>query len=351
MADLRQDYPWVRLPLIACAPMRLIALAPLAVEVSRAGGIGFVGAGSDTASLSTHLKKAHSLLSSNPLPSRSSSSVLPIGVGFLNWGADLPTALAALKEHTPAAVWFFAPRKHSDLVEWTQKVREATGGKTKVWIQVGTVASAVEVTRTCSPDVLVVQGSDAGGHGLERGAGVVSLLPEVGDTLKKHCAAQKLPALMAAGGIVEGRGVAASLVLGADGVVMGTRYLAAEEADISKGYSDEVLRASDGGANTVRSKVYDSLRGTTDWPEGYNGRGIINQSYRDSISGMDLEKNKGLYAKALETGDAGWGVQGRLTTYAGTGVGLVTEMQSAKQITEEVREEAKRILGSFGSRL
>ncbi|KAK5138961.1 hypothetical protein LTR04_004027, partial [Oleoguttula sp. CCFEE 6159] len=198
------------------------------------------------------------------------------------------------------------------------------------------------------PDVLVVQGSDAGGHGLERGAGVVSLLPEVGDTLKKHCAAQKLPALMAAGGIVEGRGVAASLVLGADGVVMGTRYLAAEEADISKGYSDEVLRASDGGANTVRSKVYDSLRGTTDWPEGYNGRGIINQSYHDSISGMDLEKNKGLYAKALETGDAGWGVQGRLTTYAGTGVGLVTEMQSAKQITEEVREEAKRILGSFG---
>ncbi|KAK5144113.1 hypothetical protein LTR04_001676, partial [Oleoguttula sp. CCFEE 6159] len=135
MADLRQDYPWVRLPLIACAPMRLIALGPLAVEVSRAGGIGFIGAGSDTASLSTHLKKAHSLLSANPLPSRSSPSVLPIGVGFLNWGADLPTALAALKEHTPAAVWFFAPRKHSDLVEWTQKVRAATGGKTKVWIQ------------------------------------------------------------------------------------------------------------------------------------------------------------------------------------------------------------------------
>jgi len=175
-------------------------------------------------------------------------------VSFLNWGADLPTALAAFERYTPAAVWFFAPRKLSDLAEWTQKVREAMGGKTKVWIQVGTVASAVEVTQSCAPDVLVVQRANAGGHGLERGASIVSLLPEVANALKKS-GAEKQPKLVAVGGIVEGRGVAASIVLGASGVVMGTRYLASEEANIAKGYSDEVLRASDRGANIVRSKV------------------------------------------------------------------------------------------------
>jgi len=91
--------------------------------------------------------------------------------------------------------------------------------------------------------------------------------------------------------------------------------------------------------------------GTTDWPEGYNGRGIINQSYHAANSGVGLEKNKNLYAKALEMGDAGWGVQGQLTTYAGTGIGLVTKVQSARDITEEVRDDAKKILGGFSGNL
>lgn len=273
-------------------------------------------------------------------------------MGFLLWGADLANTLEVLAQYKPAAAWFFAPRALPDMVTWTRRVREATQGATKIWIQVGNVENAVEVVRECRPDVLVVQGSDAGGHGLEKGAGIVSLFPEVADALDAEFGSGDggLPLLVAAGGVSEGRGVAASVVLGAAGVVMGTRYLAAHEANLSKGYREEVLRAADGGQTTVRSGVYDILRGTIDWPPGYGGRGVVNQSYHDAIAGMDTDENRRLYAEAMKSGDAGWGVKGRMTTYAGTGIGLVKKAMSAREITEEVRNDANKILSRAGDR-
>jgi len=236
-------------------------------------------------------------------------------------------------------------------VSWTEQTRKAAP-RTKVWVQVGSVKDAVEVVRACKPDVLVVQGMDAGGHGLARGAGIVSLLPEVADaveTLAKGGAVEEMPLLMAAGGIVERRGVAAALVLGAAGVAMGTRFLASAEANIAAGYRDEVVRASDGGQNTVRTKIYDYLRGTTGWPQGYNARGVVNRSYVEALGGLDEEENRKLYGEALAKGDTGWGVDGRLTTYAGAGVGLVKEIKKAGDIVEEVREGAIRLLEEFGN--
>lgn len=207
----------------------------------------------------------------------------------------------------------------------------------------------MDVTKACKPDVLVVQGIDAGGHGLTHGAGIVSLLPEVSTAIATLVDAGELgqeeaPILIAAGGIADGRGVAAALTLGAEGVCMGTRYLASEEAEIAAGYKNEVLRAWDGGQCTVRSSVYDTLRGTTDWPQQYGGRGVINQSYHDAMAGMDWDVNKRKYADAIKAGDGGWGVDGRMTTYASTAVGLVTQVKPAKVITEEVRKEALEVL-------
>jgi len=233
------------------------------------------------------------------------------------------------------------------LAEWTSKVGEVTNGVTKIWIQVGSVSEAVGVCKTCHPDVLVLQGVDAGGHGLNKGAGLTSLVPEVIDTLQNlvaRCIVPKMPTIVAAGGIAEGRGVAAALALGAEGVVMGTRYLAAKEAEITEGYKAEVLRARDGGQTTVRSSVYDNLRGTTGWPDAYGGRGVVNQSYFDAMAGMSWDENKKLYGEATKAGDSGWGEAGRLTAYAGTSVGLVNKLQTAKEITEEVREEAKKVV-------
>lgn len=337
-------HPWVRSPLIVNAPMRLIALAPMAVAVAQAGGFGFLAAGTDVRDLKAELRKARDLVQNTSIKG-SDPGVLPIGVGFINWGVDLSTALDAMKEQIPAAVWFFAPKRTEDLIEWTSKIRRLSNARTKIWIQIGTVADAVEVAQTCNPDVLVVQGADAGGHGLAQGAGVVSLLPEVADALEE-AGFGSIP-LIAAGGIVEGRGTAACLALGAQGVVMGTRFLASKEANITKGYQDDLLRTTDGGSTTARTGIYDTLRGITGWPSRYNGRGILNQSFWDAQKGQSTEENRRLYNEAMQKGDQGWGENGRLTAYAGSGVGLVKEVKSAQDIVEEVRRDAIDVLSKL----
>lgn len=143
---------------------------------------------------------------------------------------------------------------------------------------------------------------------MSKGAGIISLLPEVADELKDS----NIP-LMAARGIADGRGVAAALSLGAVGAVMGTRFLAAKEATVSKGYQGDVLRTKDGGQNTVRTKLYDELAGRTDRPQEYDGRNVVNQSILEHTSGVDFEENKKRYQEATKKGDDGWGENGRLT--------------------------------------
>jgi len=318
--------------------MRLIALSKLACEVSNAGGLGFIGAGSDASTLEHELQQSKRLLKV-----QSADGMLPVGVGFLLWAGDklLQDALPILERHMPAAVWLFADEHPDQLATWTKECRRVTS-KTRIWIQVGTVADALQAMKSCQPDVLVVQGSDAGGHGLEKCAGLISLLPEVDDTVFSYCRENNIPAptLMAAGGIMDGRGVAASIALGASGVVMGTRYLACPESNMAKGYQDAVLNASDGGVNTARGKLYDSLRGTTDWPTRYGGRSVLNDSWYDAAKGMSFEENKKLHDEALKKGNDGWGANARLTTYAGTGVGLVRDVKPAANVTREVRENA-----------
>lgn len=354
MDTQQQHYPWTQSPLIACGPMRLIALAKLAVEISDAGGLGFIGAGSDASFLASALEEAKNL-QTRSRTLKGVTEVLPVGVGFLLWAGDklLEESLPSLEKYRPAAVWLFAPSQHSQLARWTEETRRVTQSKTKIWIQIGTVADAVETTKTCRPDVLVVQGTDAGGHGLERGSGLIPLFPEVDDAVSAVCVEHKIvkPTLIAAGGILEGRTAAAALTLGAAGIVMGTRYLATPEANIAQGFRDAVLSASDGGVNTERGKLYDTLRGTTDWPLRYGGRAVLNRSYYDASKGMSTEENKRLYEEAAKQGDEGWGENGRLTTYAGTGVGLVREVRSAADVTREVREDARRILSSASSKL
>ncbi|KAL8764013.1 MAG: hypothetical protein Q9184_000301 [Pyrenodesmia sp. 2 TL-2023] len=340
---LRQYYPWTKSPIIISAPMRLISLAPLAVAVSKAGGIGFIGAGTDVHDLEAQLREAEKLITQAPIGPIGCNlhSTMPIGVGFINWGANLDVAVHAIKNFKPAAVWFFAPHNNQDLVQWTQAIRKATQGLTKIWIQVGSVQDALEVANCCSPDVMVVQGSDAGGHGLERGAGIISLLPETADALDE-AGFGRIP-LVAAGGVADGRGIAACLALGAGGVVMGTRFLASNEASIAKGYQDALLRARDGGVSTVRTKVYDTLRGTTGWPERIGGRGIINQSFLDAKDGYVTDENKRAYEEALEQGDLGWAENGRLTAYAGTAVGLINRVRPAADIVDEVRQHVRNV--------
>ena len=292
-----------------------------------------MGPGTKPLELDMFLSEAKSLLASS-VPT--SNNLLPVGIGFQTFSADLSLARQAIQTHKPCAVWLFVPRDgQRELDIWSEMIRKASP-ETKVWIQVGNVSQAVQAARSAQPpDVLVIQGIDAGGHGLAKGAGIISLLPEVADALGDL----NIP-LIAAGGIAEGRGVAAALSLGAMGVAMGTRFLAATEAKISKGYQGDVLRTRDGGQNTVRTTLYDELAGRTDWPADYDGRNVVNQSILDHVSGLRFEDNQKQYDEAMKKGDEGWGENGRLTAYVGSAVGLVKSVLGADEIVEEARAQA-----------
>ncbi|OAL27217.1 hypothetical protein AYO20_09815 [Fonsecaea nubica] len=345
---LHDDYPWTTadLPLVVSAPMMKITMGRLAVSVSANGGIGFLAGGFDLSSLLQNLSEAAEYAKSTNVPLR--DGLLPIGVGIQNWGSSLELLAEALEKHPVAAVWFFAPTHLSDLLDWAKAVRHLSNERTKIWVQVGTVAEAIEVAKTTKPDVLIVQGSDSGGHGLAQRASLLTLLPEVKDTFERE--GINIPVL-AAGGIMDGRGAAAALALGADGVCLGTRFLACDEAVIAKGYQDEVLRVTDGGTSTVSTTVYDVVRGIRGWPQAYTGRGVANRTYLDAVhGGMGDAENVELYKQAMEMGDAGWGPEGRMTTYAGTGIGLVKEVRSAGDIVRSVQREAVQVLQKSASR-
>lgn len=307
--------------------MRVFTGPESATAVSAAGGIGFIGPGKTPEDLEPTLQRAQRLLeqrnqSHHPdipgFSSRELKEKLPIGVGFQIFDANLEVALRSIAKYRPAAAWLFVPREGSDdLSVWMGEIRKASP-VTQIWLQVGSVKDALEAAKLSSPpDVLVLQSIDAGGHGLAKGAGFVSLIPEVRDAMT--AAGVNIP-IIAAGGIADGRGVAAVLALGAVGAAMGTRFLASKEADIAPGYQKEVLRATDGGQSTTRTQLFDALIGRNNWPPQFNGRTIINGSVRDHDNGLPLKDNQEKFKQALKEGDNGWGQDGRLITYAGKSV-------------------------------
>ena len=371
--ELQKAYPWTSLPLIVGAPMRVISGPALAVAVSSAGGLGFIGPGAHPADLDKALSSISSLLEKvpttsalrQPLPSswvqrNGANDHLPVGVGFQTWAGDLETTVQIMKSHPPpVAAWLFAPRHgQKELDEWTAGIRAATNGHTKIWIQVASVKEAKAVaTSNERADVVVVQGSDAGGHSRTQGAGLMTLLPEVADALNDIVAASapddkqgmsRSPSpipLAAAGGIVDSRGVVSAAALGAGAFVLGTRFLASHEATINEGYVRHVLTAADGGQTTVRTQLYNHLRGTMDWPAGFDARGLANASWRDHEAGVPFEVLKERHAEAASKGSEAWGeAEGRTATYAGTGVGLVRGRSGAGDIVEELRRGVKEVL-------
>jgi nitronate monooxygenase len=348
---LSAHYPWTATPLIVQAPMKQLSGPALAVAVSEAGGLGFIGPGAHPSQLRAHLDEALRLASrSKRLAAHlAGEQVLPVGFGVQTWAGDLALTAEILREAArgngaPCAAWLFAPRRGQlELTAWTREIRAASP-RTRVWVQAASALDAFALSHAGedAPDVLVLQGADAGGHSRVRGAGVATLLPEVSDALSSTYS--RMP-LVAAGGIADARGVAAMLSLGASGVAMGTRFLASAEADVATGYQQAVLDGHDGGQTTVRTQLYNHLRGTTDWPPEYDARGLVNASWRDHEAGLPFEENKALHDNAVMRGDAAWGAEeGRAATYAGTVVGLIKEVKPAGRIVKEVRDGVKAVL-------
>ncbi|KAL3488396.1 hypothetical protein BJX62DRAFT_212035 [Aspergillus germanicus] len=346
---LSSPYPWTLSPLIISAPMRVMSGPALAVAVSRAGGLGFIGPGLKTQNVIKDLEEASNLiqkLATSPIGSSLSSTpqTLPVGIGFQLWADDIDTASSAIKRFKPCAAWLFAPRNgQTDINKWSRRFRQASP-ETSIWVQIGTVAEARSIVESAEkPDVIVVQGAEAGGHGRAHdGMGLISLLPEIADVLAAKDV--HIP-LVAAGGIADGRGAAAAFALGASGVAMGTRFLATDEARIAGGYQAEILRASEGGASTTRTQLYNHLRGTFGWPEEYSPRTIINQSFVEFQAGRNFEELKVAHDEAVKRGDEAWGPEGRTATYAGAAIGLVKEVKAAEDLVRDVRGYVERLFG------
>ncbi|RVX69560.1 hypothetical protein B0A52_06624 [Exophiala mesophila] len=328
---LQDQLPWTQRPLIVNAPMAGYAGGALAAAVSNSGGLGQIGAIVDMSALDKELQLAQSRLNN---PSAGRGGTLAVGVGLLVGFLKPEQVLPVLIKYRPAVVWMFAAKDLSDYATWAAQLRSALPD-TKVWIQVGSVTAALAVAKDAGPDALVLQGSDAGGHGFERGASIVSVLPEATDLLKSSGLGH-IP-LLASGGIADARGAAAAVVLGADGVVLGTRFLAAGETIIPDGYRDLVLSTSDGATNTARSKVFDNVAGPSIWPDAYDGRCLVTESYRDYRAGVAIEEVRDRHNKAVQGEDLGFGKTNRANVWAGTGIGLVRQVDDASIIVNEIR--------------
>ncbi|KAF4167621.1 hypothetical protein CNMCM6936_004678 [Aspergillus lentulus] len=334
--QIKQYLPWAQTPLIINAPMSGAATSKLAVAVTRAGGLGHIGFLDDKKMLNTELEKAKWQLSDMAV----SNGTLPIGVGVIVFGSPVSQWLSLFAAYKPAVVWlsFGTSREFQG---WTEGIR-GVSPDTKIWIQVGSVAAALDTARVCQPDALVLQGNDAGGHGHASGASIISLLPEVSDVLCKH-RMSRIP-LIAAGGIVEGRGVAAAIMLGAAGVVMGTRFLAAEETNLPPEYREAIINAVDGGVSTVRSRVFDETWGPSPWPVLYDGRCLRNASYDDVAAGIPMQEVVRRFHLRLRKGQEELDIKDSGSVWAGTGVGLVKKVEDAASIVNQVRLEAARRL-------
>lgn len=223
--------------------MRTVSGASLAAAVSNAGGLGFIATGyslSDPVVLSD--------LSTLPTLLAPGAS---FGIGFILFRGHLPEALSLTQRYRPAAVWFFAPSGAAQMSEWLCAFGRLDA---RIWVQVSSVREAEETVFGRGGDmvdVVVAQGvADAGGHGMVRGGSVMGLVPEVVDMLAAR--GRTDVCVVAAGGVVDGRGVAAVLALGAQAAAVGTAFIASEESQASQGFRDLVVNTSDGGVGTVR---------------------------------------------------------------------------------------------------
>ncbi|MHA7884344.1 NAD(P)H-dependent flavin oxidoreductase [Nitratireductor rhodophyticola] len=302
------------LPLIQ-APMAFVAGGALAAAVSRAGGLGLIGGGyGDRGWVEDQFAIAGDM---------------PVGCGFISFALDdQPDLLETVLMLQPRALFL----SFADPAPFLATVRKAG---VPVICQVQTFRDACHAI-DLGVDVVVAQGGDAGGHGQSRGT--MAFVPEVADEIARR---RSETLLCAAGGIADGRGLVAAIALGADGVVVGTRFWGAAESLVDRRLIQTTLAHT--GDDTVRTRVIDTIR-RIDWPERYSGR-VLRTAFVDRWS----DDEAGL-RRALPTEEQRWqtAVEAADTSivapFVGEAVGLVDTEQSASDIIASISAEAQGIL-------
>lgn len=302
---------------VVLAPMGGVSGGVLAAAVTRSGGLGIIGCGYGNSDwIVDQWELARNQLEDDQR----------IGMGIITWSLSRQPELLDLILEQGADPIFLS---FGDPSPFVKKIRNA--GRRMV-LQVSCVEEAL-LARTLGADVIVVQGTEAGGHGRYHRT-LFSLLPAVVDLVSPT-------PVLAAGSISDGRGLAAALMLGADGILMGTRFAATTEALGSHARKSRMVNFS--GDDTVRTRVFDIVRGLA-WPADYTGRAIANK-FVDIWHGQEQALNEQLkqqadqYAAASMVDDLD-----TVALFAGEGIDLIQDCQPASEIIATIVEEAKDLL-------
>ena len=308
----------IKHPIIS-APMATVSGGALASAVTAAGGLGLIGGGyGDRDWIERELRAAGNTR---------------VGVGLITWRlAEQPELLDLALDYSPAAIFL-------SFGDPTSFVARAKSADVPVLCQVQTLAHA-QSAAAAGADIIIAQGTEAGGHGGARTT--VTLVPAVVD------AVGPVP-VVAAGGISDGRGLAAALTLGATGVLIGTRFYATHEA---LGHDNIKARlVSAGGDNTVRTGVFDIIR-ELPWPDPYRVRAVHNAlserwhgvegELRQVIesgkaSGTDTPVEE--FRTAMDIGDTEEGV-----VVGGQGLDLVNQIEPAGDLVTRIIADAEKML-------
>lgn len=302
-------------PIIA-APMALVSGGALARAVSEAGGLGLIGGGYCN---TDWVEQAWQDAGNSP-----------VGIGFITWALhDNPQLLDQALGRNPKAIWL----SFGDEAPFAGRIRQAV---VPLICQVQNLDQAKRALDN-GADILVAQGTEAGGHGAQRAT--LPFVPAVVDI------AGTVP-VVAAGGIGDGRGVAAALMLGASGVALGTRFYVATEALTHANGRRRLIGAS--GDETVRTGVIDVARGLP-WPAEFNIRVLRNQ-LTDKWQGLEADLRQSAtnrqaiveaYTSAVQAGDFD-----TAAVVAGEVADLIKAVQPAGEIIAQIMIETQACLNN-----
>ena len=286
---------------VLLAPMASIAGGKLASEVSLAGGLGFLGGGyGDIPWLRTEL--AHV-----PQGCR-------VGVGLITWHMA-ENALEEALALQPRAVWlsFGDPTPHLPVIAKSDALAVT---------QVSRVFEA-EAAISAGADVIVAQGSEAGGHG-RQGRSLFGLLPEIASSFPET-------PLVAAGSINDAQGLRAAVELGAWGVALGSALAGTLEANDTELAKAKLVDSR--GDDTVQSTVFDHIRGPL-WPEQYVGRSVTNEltnewAGREAEMAPQLDELREQYE--IDNDESN---MSRRVLWAGEGVSAIRDIVPAREVIE-----------------
>ncbi len=304
---------------VVLAPMGGVAGGKLASAVSEAGGLGIIGGGYGNPKLGYGGPE----FMDREFRAAGNSR---IGVGYITWSlAKFPELFDQALARKPAAFFLsfgdesqFAPRIKAAGIPLIRQIHDVEGARRAA---------------DAGADILVAQGTEAGGHGKQRRA-TFTLVPAVVDV------AGSIPVL-AAGGVSDGRGLAAALMLGASGVLIGTRFWATPEALGSEAAKSSLVRAK--GDDTIRTRVFDAVR-DIDWEQAYSGRAIVNDFTRQWHG-----REEDLLRAPADVSARWWEAQraqdmSQAVVFAGEGLDLVTSIMPAGDIVRGIVREAERLI-------